>query len=356
MNEDLAYALRSFGLAPDTAIVEPWGGGHIHETLRAAAPAGERLVLQRINDQVFPDPVAVTESIRRVTGHLNARPDRQRAPCLVEADDGAVCVEAPGGTFWRAYRFIEGTRTFDVVESTDMARRAAFAFGAFQRDLADLPPPRLPETIPAFHDTPARFRALRDAVEADDSGRVAPCGVEIERAFARESLAPVLTTARDAGDLPERVTHNDTKLDNILFDSATGEAVCAIDLDTVMPGVGPFDFGDMVRTMSCHAAEDERDLSKVEADPDLVVALAEGYLRSLGEIAGPVERELLVISGEVLTFTMAIRFLADFLRGDVYYRTARPDQNLDRARAQLKLLDSLTRRREELEKRVARLS
>jgi len=356
--------LEGYGLTPRFTRAEPWGSGHIHDTYRVAirdttrGRDGERrILLQRVNAGVFPDPIGVTESIRRVTDHLRTKlpadvDASRRVLALLRTRDGDVCHRDAEGVFWRAYPFVDGTRTYDVVPAPAVARRAAYAFGAFQRDLADLPPPRLPETLPAFHDTPARFAAFRRAVERDVAGRVGAAGPEIEASLAREALTRVLLDAWRAGELPERVTHNDTKINNLLFDEVSGEALCVIDLDTVMPGLGLYDVGDMIRTTSSRSAEDEQDLSQVAAEPDLVAAIVGGYVDAMGALLTPGERRLLVVSGEVITFEIALRFLTDFLEGDTYFKTGRPRQNLDRTRAQLALLGSLERQRDQLIERT----
>ena len=222
-----------------------------------------------------------------------------------------------------------------------MTYQAALAFGRFQHALGDLPPPRLPEALPGFHDVRLRFAAFRRAVDADTAGRVAATGPEIEAYLSREARAGLLLDAHAAGDVPERITHNDTKLDNVLFDDVTGEGLCVIDLDTVMPGLGLYDFGDLVRTSTCTAPEDERDLSRVHARPDLFEGLARGWLEAMGAVLTPTERDLLPFSGRLITCTIGLRFLTDHLQGDPYFKTHRPNHNLDRCRAQLALLRSL---------------
>jgi hypothetical protein len=346
--------LAAFGLPSQGTRVEPWGSGHIHDSYRLTTNGGEsgrRFLLQRLNANVFPDPVEVTESIRRVTDHLRAKlpPDvdaGRRVLALRQTQDGSLCHRDDAGALWRTYDFVAGARTYDLVRSPTMARRAAVAFGSFQRDLADLPPPRLPETLADFHHTPARFAALQRAVEEDVAGRAGEAAGEIEDALAREALSRVLHDAWEAGEVPERVTHNDTKINNLLFDEQSGEALCVIDLDTVMPGLGLFDVGDLIRTSGSRAAEDERDLARVVAEPELVAAIVTGYVDAMGALLTPVERRLLVVSGEVITFEIGLRFLTDFLEGDTYFKTARPEHNLDRCRAQFALLASLEQQRD----------
>jgi aminoglycoside phosphotransferase (APT) family kinase protein len=240
------------------------------------------------------------------------------------------------GQFWRMYRFIEGARSHDVVEDAVQAYEAARAFGEFQRMLADLPAPRLHETISDFHNTPKRLAALKRAVEEDALGRAEGAQREIGFALERESVTRLLVEA----GLPERVTHNDTKINNVLLDERTGEGICVIDLETTMPGLAPFDFGDMVRTMSCRAAEDERDLSLVRMEMEMFEALARGYL-SAADFLLDLEKRMLVQAGRVITLEQGIRFLTDYLEGDTYFKVHRAGQNLDRARAQFRLEESL---------------
>jgi Ser/Thr protein kinase RdoA (MazF antagonist) len=256
---------------------------------------------------------------------------------LVSTRDGAAWHVDAEGRYWRAYRFIEGARTYDTVSSPGQAFEAAKAFGNFQRLLADLPQPRLHESIPDFHDTRKRFAVFERAVVEDRLGRGADARDEIAFALSRRAVAAALLDA----ELPERVTHNDTKLNNVLLDDETGEGVCVIDLDTVMPGLVGYDFGDMVRTMTCAAAEDERDLSRVAMDFELFEAVLRGYLEGAGSFLKERERESLIVGAKVIVFEQGIRFLSDHLAGDAYYKVSRPLQNLDRCRTQFKLLESI---------------
>jgi len=251
------------------------------------------------------------------------------------------------GNHWRAYRFIEKARTYDAVESTEQAFQAGRAFGRFQQQLAGLPAPRLHDTIPDFHHTPKRFTALERAIAADTAGRAALAKAEIDFALAHKPMATMLLDAK----LPERVTHNDTKFNNVMLDDATGEGICVIDLDTVMPGLAPYDFGDMVRTTTSPAIEDERDLRKVTMQFPMFEALVRGYMRSAGEFLTKEEKALLASSGKLITFEIGTRFLTDYLSGDTYFKVHREGHNLDRCRTQFKLVESI----EEQEERMNRL-
>lgn len=341
----LADVSRAFEVEGEFRRADRYGSGHIHDTYCVffdIAGREERIILQRINTAIFSNPIAVMKNIERVTGHLKARlagdhdADR-RVLRLIPAREGRAWHVDAAGQYWRAYRFIEGARTYDAISSAAQAFEAAKAFGKFQRLLADLGAPRLEESIPGFHNTPNRVATFERAVEADAAGRAREAESEIAFAASRRPIASVL---QDSG-LPERVTHNDTKLNNVMLDDATGEGLCVIDLDTVMPGLAAFDFGDMVRTMTCAAAEDEPDLSRVMMDFPLFEAVLRGYLQGAGGFLTLAERDSLIAGAKVIIFEQGIRFLTDFLRGDAYYKISRPGQNLDRCKTQFKLLKSI---------------
>jgi len=358
---DAQAAANQFEFSGEVLSLTPHGGGHINDTYLVTCQgpgAPVRYILQHINRHVFHDPVAVMENVERVTEHLAeqaaGQPDSARhALHLVAARDGRNWhVDAQGET-WRAYRFIENARTYETATSTGQAFQAARAFGHFQQQLSSLPPPRLRETIPDFHNTPKRFAALEhaiaQAIAPDAAARVALAKPEIEFARSRQSITGKLL---DAG-LPERITHNDTKFNNVLLDDKTGEAVCVIDLDTVMPGLALYDFGDMVRTTTSPAAEDEKDLSKVRMQFPMFEALVRGYLESAGAFLTPAERKYLAFSGKLITFEIGIRFLTDYLAGDTYFKVHREGHNLDRCRAQFKLVESIEQQEDEMNRLVA---
>jgi hypothetical protein len=341
---------------------EPLRTGWINETLVARFDEGgrcTRYVQQRINRTVFRDPDRVMENVARVSAHLRAALEREgvperdrRALELVPARDGAPCWRDPAGEVWRTWRYVEGARSRDVVASPAEAEAAAEAFARFQRLVADLPGPRLHETIPGFQDARLRYEQLVAAARADVAGRLADCRDELAFVTAREALVDRLNDLRAAGILPERITHGDTKINNVLLDERTGEALCVIDLDTVMPGLAVYDFGDLARTAATRAAEDERDLSRVRVDPELFAALARGWLRGAGDFLLPAERAELVFAARLLPLVIGMRFLADYLAGDRYFRCDRPGHNLDRARAQLALAADFERRAGALEELV----
>jgi len=341
---------------------EPLRTGWINETLVASFDEGgrrTRYVQQRINRAVFREPERVMENVARVTAHVLAALEREGAPererralQLVPARDGAPCWRDPAGETWRTWRYVEGASSRDVVRTPAEAAAAAEAFARFQAQVADLPEPRLHETIPGFQDARLRFEQLLAAVRADAAGRLAACRAEVDFAAAREPMVDRLNALRAAGAIPERVTHGDTKINNVLLDERSGEALCVIDLDTVMPGFAVYDFGDLARTAATRAAEDERDLAKVRVDPELFAAIAAGWLRGAGGLLLPAERAELVFAARLLPLVIGMRFLADHLAGDRYFRCDRPGHNLDRARVQLALAADFERRAGELEDRI----
>lgn len=338
---------------------QPLRTGWINETLVAVFDDGgrrTRYVQQRINRAVFPEPERVMENVARVTAHVLAKLEREGAPererralQLVPARDGAPSWRDPAGETWRTWRYVEGASSRDVVRAPAEAAAAAEAFARFQAQVADLPGPRLHETIPGFQDARLRFEQLLAAVRADAAGRLAACRREVDFALAREPLVDRLNDLRAAGALPERITHGDTKINNVLLDDRTGAALCVIDLDTVMPGFAVYDFGDLARTAATRAAEDERDLERVRVDPELFAAIAAGWLRGAGASLAPAERAELVFAARLLPLVIGMRFLADHLAGDRYFRCDRPGHNLDRARAQLALAADFERRADALE-------
>ncbi len=353
---DARAAASQFEFRGEVSAIAPHGNGHINDTylVTCRAPgAPVRYILQHINRHVFRDPVAVMRNVERVTAHLGAQvagqPDGARSALqLVPARDGRNWhVDAQGET-WRAYRSIENAHTHETATSAGQAFQAARAFGRFQQQLSSLPAPRLHETIPDFHHTPKRFAALEQAIAADVAGRAALAKPELDFARSRQSITGALL---DAG-LPERITHNDTKFNNVLLDDKTGEAVCVIDLDTVMPGLVLYDFGDMVRTTTSPAAEDEQDLSKVAMQFSMFEALVRGYLETAGAFLTPAETKHLAFSGKLITFEIGIRFLADYLAGDTYFKVHREGHNLDRCRTQFKLVESIERQEEEMNRLV----
>jgi hypothetical protein len=337
-----------------------YGSGHIHDTyslkFNGGGRPGAHILLQRINIKIFKNPVAMMENIKRVTTHVRSRLEGvedadRRVLQLVPTREGRAWHVDDLEQYWRAYRFIEGAKSFDEVRSEQQAFEAAKAFGGFQSMLANLPGGRLAESIPHFHDTPKRFTDFEWALDADAAGRAEHARDEVAFAIERTTIAGALVQA----GLPERVTHNDTKLNNVLLDEHTGEGICVIDLDTVMPGFAAYDFGDMVRTMTCPAAEDQQDLSRVDMDFRLFEAVLRGYLEGAGSLLTAEERASLITGAKVIVFEQGVRFLTDYLGGDAYYKVSRPGQNLDRCRTQLKLLESIERQEEAMQRLLVRI-
>jgi Ser/Thr protein kinase RdoA (MazF antagonist) len=340
-------------LLPDRTLEDasPLGRGHIHHTFvaRCAGPGGERAryVVQQINDSVFAEPEALERNLARVSEHLLRA---LRARGLADADRRALHpVRSPAGRalhrradggWWRVFPFLEGSHAIDTAGSPAQAELAARAFGGFVADLADLDPSCLAETIPRFHDLAGRRTALEDAARSDPLGRARALSPELDaiqraadRVLGARELAP--------GALPRRVVHNDCKLNNLLFDDVSGEAICVVDLDTVMPGTVLFDFGELARTAACPAPEDERDLERVRLDPALFRALAAGFVAGTRGLLGAEEIRALALAGPLMALENGVRFLTDHLEGDRYFRIARPGHNLDRARAQLRLAERM---------------
>ena len=353
---DVRDVARHFQIYGEFRGAEPYGSGHINDTYCAIfnqAGTMTRYILQRINHNIFKKPVSLMENIQRVTTHLAGKMSGEadfsrRVLTLIPAWNGLSYHHDDQGNYWRAYFFIEKAKTYDAVESAGQAFEAAKAYGRFQKLLADLPAPRLHDTIPDFHHTPKRFAALVKAVENDASNRAAIAKAEIDFALQRAAIVNGLINAK----LPERVTHNDTKFNNVMLDDGTGEGICVVDLDTLMPGLTLYDFGDMVRTTTSPAKEDELDLTRVTMQMPMFEALVRGYLTFAGDFLTPEEKRLLAFSGKLITFEIGLRFLTDFLGGDTYFKVHRNGHNLDRCRTQFKLVESIEQQEEQMNKRV----
>lgn len=360
LHSDLRSVAGSFDIPGEFQSVEPFGNGHINDTYRAVfvhRDRAARYILQRINHRVFKNPIALMENVERVTSHLATQvadisDKHRRVLTLIRARDGAAYYKDGESCFWRAYCFIENTTAYDAVESPRHAFQAAKAFGRFQHLLAGLRPAELNETIADFHHTPKRFEALERAIAADVEGRASRAKAEIDFALARQSINRILIEA----GLPQRVTHNDAKFNNVLLDAQTGEGICVIDLDTVMPGLAPYDFGDIVRTTTSPTREDERDLSQVTMQFPMFEALVRGYLESAGGFLTKAERRYLSFSGKLITFEIGIRFLTDFIAGDTYFKVHRRDHNLDRCRTQFRLVRSIEQQEEKMDRLVESLA
>ena len=335
-NEELSAALASMGVT-DQTDVSRYGSGHINDTFKVETKRGIRFILQRINTDIFP-PEPLKNTILRVTQHLTAK----GIPSLE-----VVGYENP----WRLYKFLEGYTSRDVVEEPKQAYDVARAFAKFQNDCADMPAPRLDDIIPKFHDTPDRMRQLDEAVKVNYKGRLANVGPEMAFVEAWRKNTSKIVDLMAKGEIPERITHNDTKINNVLV-ASDGTAV-VIDLDTTMPGSALYDFGDMVRTSSAAAAEDEKDLSKVYSKKEYFEQLVKGYLEG-AKFLNACEKDNLAFAGRLSTFEVGIRFLADYLKGDTYFHTAYEDHNLVRARTQFKMVQSMEDQAAEYEAIVAK--
>ena len=338
--------------------------GHINATYIASFQKSEshveRYILQRINGHVFLDPLAVMRNVEMVTRHINDKVMRVKQDqggqtlSLYPARSGQFFITGERGGLWRCYNFIEGCKTYDIVENTRQAYQAAHAFGAFQDLVADIALDEIKETIPDFHHTPKRYQRLMDVAEQDAHGRATSVQAELDFVRERAGIVSKLIDLKDAGVLPERVTHNDTKINNVMMDMQTDEAVCVIDLDTVMPGLSLYDFGDLVRTAVSPAAEDEPDLSKVEMRMPMFEALAQGYMDACDCLC-EAEVENLAFSGKLISLEVGMRFLTDHLEGDVYFKSHRENHNLDRARTQFRLVELIEAVEPEMERFVQTL-
>ena len=298
-------------------------------------------------EQIFKDPVGLMENISGVTSWLKKKilengGDAERETLNIVNDRaGAPYLVDKEGEYWRAYLFIEDATCFEQVENDEDFYQSALAFGNFQRLLADYPADTLHETIPNFHNTVKRFADFKKAVEEDACGRAADVQKEIQFVLEREQLAHTLVDLQDAGKLPLRVTHNDTKLNNIMIDNATHKGICVIDLDTVMPGLAMNDFGDSIRFGASTALEDETDLTKVSCSMELFELYTKGFLKGCDGKLTAKEIELMPMGAKTMTFECGMRFLTDYLQGDKYFRIHREGHNLDRCRTQFKLVEDM---------------
>ena len=348
--ELLRQAAAAFAFDRPAGEAERFGAGHINDTFAVwAADRSKRWILQRINTDTFTDPAGLMENVTGVTAYLRRQiierggdPDRETLNVIPTLDGKPYYTDTEGGA-WRAYIFVEGTVCLQNVENERDFYTTAETFGNFQNQLAGYPAATLHETIARFHDTPNRYANFEKALAADVMGRAKDVGPEIAFIRAREADCRVLVDQLAAGVLPLRVTHNDTKLNNVLIDQETGKGICVIDLDTVMPGLSAYDFGDSIRFGANDCAEDEPDQSKVHFSLHLYKVFAEGYLAAAGSAMTEAERRSLPWGAKLMTLECGIRFLTDYLEGDHYFKISRPDQNLDRARTQFTLVQGMER-------------
>ncbi len=345
---NLNEVVRQFIVDSDIA---PYGNGHINDTYCVEAP---RSILQRINTNIFKDPDGLMENIENVTAFLRKKieaaggdPDRETLTVL-KTLDGKNCYKVDDNNVFRMYRFIEHTKSIENDKTYDDLYEAGIGFGRFQRMLEDFPVEVLHETIPDFHNTPKRVEALKQAIAENKAGRKDSVQAEIDFALEKSAFADRVVKGIAEGKIPMRVTHNDTKINNILFDEVTGKAVSVIDLDTVMPGSMLYDFGDALRMGGSTGAEDETDLSKVHFDAKAFESFAKGYISEMKDSLTDDELALLPFSVKLLTYECGIRFLTDYLNGDTYFKIHREHHNLDRARNQFALVAELDEMEEEL--------
>jgi len=341
-----------------------YGDGHINDTYLASFQLTDgqlrRYILQRINQAVFKQPEVVMRNIERVTTHIRAvvaaagGDPARKTITLVPTLEGRSFHVSSDGNCWRLSLFIEGAQTYQRAINRQHYYHVGLTFGEFLELLRDFPVSELVETIPGFHNTPKRYQDFLEALERDPINRAHTAKSEINFVMKRETETGVLMGLLSRGEIAQRVTHNDTKIDNVMLDDATGEGVCVIDLDTVMPGLVVFDFGDAVRSGANQAAEDEPDTSKVAFDLDIFESLAHGFLDATRELLTKVEVGHLVFGAQLITLEQGIRFLTDYLNGDTYYKTQRPNQNLDRTRTQLKMVADMDAHSDVMEEIIAR--
>ena len=349
--ETLPQALTGFDFGGEIVGAVRYGKGHINDTFCVYTQNEEgdcvRYILQRINTNTFTDPDGLMENIVGVTDYLrsiiekNGGDAARETMTVLRTKEGKNFYRDSEGGCWRVYPFIEGTVCLQSVEKPEQFYESAKAFGHFQRLLSGYDACTLHETIAKFHDTRNRFANFKKALDADACGRAKDVQAEIDFVLAREKDCAVLMDLLEAGKLPLRVTHNDTKLNNILMDKATGTGICVIDLDTVMPGLALNDYGDSIRFGANHSAEDEKDLSKVNFDIELYEIYTKGFMEAAGDALTPAEKEYLPWGAKLMTLECGIRFLTDYLEGDHYFRVHREGQNLDRCRTQFKLVSDM---------------
>lgn len=334
--------------------IEPYGNGHINSTWIAIHKSTNgksyKNLLQKINSYVFKNPDELMENIINVTAFLHKKVKADGTITVIPTLNGKSYYRDDFGNYWRVYKFIENTTAYQQIENEDDFYTCGLAFGKFQQMLSDYPAERLHETIVNFHNTPSRFADFKKALKEDKMGRAKLVKAEIDFVLKRECKADAITSMLDSGKIPYRVTHNDTKLNNILIDNETGKAKCIIDLDTIMPGAAAYDFGDSIRFGASTGTEDETDLSKISLDTHLFEVFAKGYLRTANKFLTPLEKESLITGAYLMTLECGVRFLTDYLNGDVYFKIHRENHNLDRCRTQFKLVYDMEKKESELRK------
>lgn len=365
-NQCLALALAAFPYEEKIAALEPFGEGHINDTYAVMVNVGSKKVigyiLQRLNTHVFKEPEAVMENIAGVTEYLRESfekdgKDYTRGTLrFLRTAEGKLAFYDQEGMPWRSYHFIKDSFVYNQNPTQEVFYESAHAFGDFLARLENYPAETLHETIPQFHDTRKRLADLQTAIAKDSCGRAAGCQEEINFALNRAADCALLMDMLEAGTLPLRVTHNDTKLNNVLFDNKTNKAICVIDLDTIMPGLALNDFGDSIRFGATSAAEDEPDLSKVNFSLPLYDIYTKGFLEVAGKALTQNEKDMLPQGARIITLECGIRFLTDYLEGDCYFKVDRDGQNLDRCRTQFKLVSDMEDNFDEMQNIVTKYS
>ena len=346
--------LKVFKFEGEAVSKEPYGSGHINSTFLVVTNTGKRYILQKINNKIFPDVEGLMNNITLVTEHLKKKyTEPRRVLNLIKTIDDKSFAEVDG-EYWRAYDFVEGSLCLQLPENNDDFYESAVAFGSFGQALSDFPVEKLVEVIPDFHNTPSRFKKFHEVLEKDPLGRAALVQEEIKFCLDREEEMGTLQRLRDEKVLPDRVTHNDTKLNNVLLDKDTRKNLCVIDLDTVMPGLCLYDYGDSIRFGASTALEDEKDLSKVSMSLDLFKIYTKGFVSALPTLTKE-EKENLPLGAKTMTFECGMRFLTDYLDGDHYFAVHREGHNLDRARTQFKLVADMESKWEEMKRVVMEL-
>ena len=355
---DYSSIVSAFGIPGEFVCATPFGSGHINDTLRIEMKTPEGpvyYILQKLNTYVFPDPDILMSNGFKVVKYLKDIIEKRGGDPTRETlrfyptTDGKQYYRDSEGSCWRLEDIVPDTKSYDLCTSEAQFESTGYAFGSFMADLAGFPADELGEVIKNFHNTRARFETFSKEVKDNRSGRADTCPDEIAFALARKELAESLVKQLESGELPLRVTHNDTKINNILMDAKTDQPVCIIDLDTVMPGACAYDFGDSIRFGASSAEEDEKDLDKVYMRLDLFEAFTRGYMRAVGKTLTKAEADSLSIGSIVITFETGIRFLGDYLNGDVYFKPAYPEHNLVRARNQFKLVADMEKKLPEMQ-------
>lgn len=351
MNELQLSMLNEFNLDSELQSCAPYGNGHINVTYLATTVRGTRYIVQKINENTFRDVEGLMDNISRVTGFLHkCSPDPRSVLTLIPTKDDKSFLRHKSG-YWRVYSFIEDSLCLQLPETDNDFYESAVAFGRFQQHLKDFPAQTLHEVIPNFHNTPDRYRIFKETLRRDPVGRASGVAEEIEFFMEREEEMATLQSLRSSGELPTRVTHNDTKLNNVLLDRSTRKALCVIDLDTVMPGLSLFDFGDSIRFGAATALEDEKDLSKMTLSLDRYRTFTKGFLCSCPGLT-QAELEYLPLGAKTMTLECGLRFLTDYLDGDKYFAIHKPEHNLDRTRTQIRLVEDMEKKWDEMHRIV----